>query len=140
MIDVGTLLAAMALTFLVRHRRPALALTLAGTVLYLLATTGVGLLLSSILRSQVAAIFATAILTIIPAVNFSGLLVPVSSLTGAGRLTGLLFPAAWYHPVAVGTFAKGLGFAALWPNMLVLLLFAGGLLGAAALALRKAER
>ena len=45
----------------------------------------------------------------IPTVNFSGLLVPVSSLTGAGRAIGLVFPAAWFQPISVGTFTKGTG-------------------------------
>ncbi|MBN9017921.1 MAG: ribosome-associated ATPase/putative transporter RbbA [Rhizobiales bacterium] len=109
----------------------------AATLAYVLATTGFGLFVSSFVKSQVAAIFATAIVAIIPSVNFSGLLVPVSSLSGGGRLLGLAFPAAWYQPISVGAFAKGLGFAELWPNMLVLVLFALGFIGAAVVALRK---
>jgi len=70
-------------------------------------------------------------------VNFSGLLVPVSSLSGAGRLMGLAFPAAWYQPVSMGAFAKGLGFAELWPNIAVLVLFGLGFVTAAIVALRK---
>ncbi len=50
---------------------------------------------------------------------------------------GLAFPAAWYQPVSVGVFAKGLGFADLWPNIAVLGLFALGFIGAAMAALRK---
>jgi ribosome-dependent ATPase len=108
-----------------------------GTAAYVFATTGFGLFVSSFVKSQVAAIFATAILAIIPAVNFSGLLVPVSSLTGGARYVGLGFPSAWYQPVSVGTFAKGLGFEALWPNIVVLALFGAGFLAASAIALRK---
>ncbi len=108
-----------------------------GTAAYVFATTGFGLFVSSFVKSQVAAIFATAILAIIPAVNFSGLLVPVSSLTGGARMVGLGFPSAWYQPVTVGTFAKGLGFETLWPNIAVLALFGAGFLAASALALRK---
>ena len=109
----------------------------AATLAYVLATTGFGLFVSSFVKSQVAAIFATAIIAIIPSINFSGLLVPVSSLSGGGRLIGLAFPAAWYQPISVGAFAKGLGFAELWPNMLVLVAFALGFIGAAVVALRK---
>src|SRR5262249_2012229 len=53
-----------------------------GTVLYVSATTGFGQLVSTFTRTQVSAVFATTILSIVPAVNFSGLLVPVSSLSG----------------------------------------------------------
>lgn len=107
------------------------------SLMYVIATTGFGLLVSSFVRSQVAAIFATAIIAIIPAVNFSGLLVPVSSLSGGGRLMGLAFPAAWYQPISIGVFAKGLGFSDLWFNLLILGLFGLVFIGAAAAVLRK---
>ncbi|MER9331214.1 ribosome-associated ATPase/putative transporter RbbA [Mesorhizobium sp. M0488] len=109
----------------------------AGSLAYVLATTGFGLFVSSFVKSQVAAIFATAIIAMIPAVNFSGLLVPVSSLSGSGRLLGLAFPAAWYQPISVGVFAKGLGFADLWFDLAVLVLFGLGFITASVVALRK---
>ncbi|WP_112663452.1 ribosome-associated ATPase/putative transporter RbbA [Microvirga flavescens] len=110
-----------------------------GTVLYVIATTGFGLFVSSFTSTQVAAVFATAIISIIPAVNFSGLLVPVSSLSGAGRFLGLAFPAAWYQPISIGTFTKGLGFRDLWLDLVVLLIFGVVFLAAAQIALRKQE-
>jgi len=109
----------------------------AGSILYILATTAFGLFVSSFVRSQVAAIFATAIVAIVPAVNFSGLLVPVSSLSGGGRFMGLLFPSAWYQPLSVGVITKGLGLAELWPNLIVLGGFGVVFVGAALVALRK---
>ena len=93
------------------------------TLIYLIATTGFGQLVSSFTKSQVAAVVATAIISIVPAVNFSGLVIPVSSLTGSGRALGLAFPPAWYQPISVGAFTKGLGWADLWPNVLMLLGF-----------------
>lgn len=111
----------------------------AGALLYLGAATGFGLLVSSFTRTQVAATFATAILTVVPAVNFSGLFVPVSSLSGAARIAGLVFPAAWFQPISVGVFAKGLGLADLWPDMAALAGFAALFIALAALLLRKQE-
>jgi ribosome-dependent ATPase len=73
-------------------------------------------------------------------VNFSGLLVPVSSLTGQGRFIGLMFPMAWFQPISVGTFTKGLTFSDLWFNALVLVLFAAGYFVAAVVILRKQEK
>ncbi|MDE1993053.1 MAG: ribosome-associated ATPase/putative transporter RbbA [Rhizobiaceae bacterium] len=112
-------------------------LLVVGSALYVFATTGFGLLVSSFMRSQVAAIFATAIIAMIPAINFSGLLVPVSSLSGGARVMGLLFPAAWYQPLSVGVITKGLGFAELWFNLLVLAAFGVIFIAAALAALRK---
>jgi ribosome-dependent ATPase len=111
-----------------------------GVLLYVFSTCGFGQLVSTFTRTQVAAVFATTILAVIPTVNFSGLLVPVSSLTGGGRVIGLMFPAAWFQPISVGTFTKGLGYSALWFNALVLALFAVGYLVAAQMVLQKQER
>jgi ribosome-dependent ATPase len=52
---------------------------------------------------------------------------------------GLMFPAAWFQPISVGTFTKGLGFSDLWFNGLVLALFALGFLVAAHIFLQKQE-
>jgi ribosome-dependent ATPase len=110
-----------------------------GALLYVFSTCGFGQLISTFTRTQVAAVFATTVLCIIPVVNFSGLLVPVSSLTGQGRLIGLLFPAAWFQPISVGTFTKGLTYSDLWSNMVVLAAFAVAYFIAALIFLRKQE-
>ena len=110
-----------------------------GTLLYVFSTCAFGQLVSTFTRTQVAAIFACMILSIIPTVNFSGLLVPVSSLTGVGRVIGLMFPAAWFQPISVGTITKGLQFGDLWLNALVLALFSVGFVAAAHILLPKQE-
>jgi len=114
------------------------ALTL-GALLYVFSTCGFGQLVSTFTRTQVAAVFATSVIAIIPTVNFSGLLVPVSSLTGAGRAIGLMFPMAWFQPISVGTFTKGLGYSELWSYAIALAVFAIGYFIAALLVLRKQE-
>jgi ribosome-dependent ATPase len=110
-----------------------------GALLYVFSTCGFGQLISTFTQTQVASVFATTVISVIPTVNFSGLLVPVSSLTGQGRVIGLMFPAAWFQPISVGTFTKGLGYSDLWFNGLVLALFALGFLVAAHILLQKQE-
>jgi ribosome-dependent ATPase len=110
-----------------------------GTLLYVFSTCGFGQLVSTFTQTQVAAVFATTVLSVIPTVNFSGLLVPVSSLTGQGRFIGLMFPAAWFQPITVGTFTKALGFSDLWFNTLVLAAFVLIYLVAAQILLKKQE-
>jgi ribosome-dependent ATPase len=112
---------------------------LIGTIVYVVATTGFGQLISSFTRTQVAAVFATAILSIVPAVNFSGLFAPVSSLSGGAKIIGLTFPSAWYQPITVGVFAKALGMADLWRNVLAIVLIAAAYLILSLLFLRKQE-
>ncbi|WP_262298278.1 ribosome-associated ATPase/putative transporter RbbA [Microvirga sesbaniae] len=110
-----------------------------GALVYVTATTAFGQLISTFTRTQVSAIFACVVLSVIPTVNFSGLLVPVSSLSGQGRLIGMAFPAAWFQPVTVGIFDKALGFADVWRSLLVIAGFALFYLLAALTVLNKQE-
>ncbi|MBV1830177.1 ribosome-associated ATPase/putative transporter RbbA [Komagataeibacter melomenusus] len=115
-----------------------LALSLGG-VLFVLSATGLGLLISTFVSSQVAAIFGTSIICLIPAVNFSGLLYPASTLTGISRLVGLGFPATWYQLISLGCFTKGLGGASFGPMYLALGCFGAGYMLAARMLLKKQE-
>jgi len=115
------------------------ALAVAG-LLYVAASTAFGLLVSAFVRTQVAAVFAAAILCMVPTVNFSGLLYPTATLQGAARLFGQLFPASWFQTVSLGVFDKGLGFSDFLPQMAALAAFALGFLGVARLLVRKQER
>ena len=72
--------------------------------------TAIGILVSTFTRTQVAALFATAVLTLVPASSFSGLTDPVSSLEGFGRLVGERLPDRYYITISRGTFSKALGF------------------------------
>jgi ribosome-dependent ATPase len=94
-----------------------------GALLYVLAATGFGMLVSTVVRTQIAAIFAVAILTILPAVNFSGLLTPVSSLGRVAKMIGLGFPSTFFQQISVGTFTKALDFRELSTDLLILAVF-----------------
>ena len=138
MVSFFILLAMAIFLFHVPLKGPFLML-LVGTILYVFATTGFGQLMSSFVSTQVAAVFATAILSIVPAVNFSGIFAPVSSLSGGAKVIGLSFPSAWYQPITVGVFAKALGVAALWPNAVAILAIGLVYLGLSLILLRKQE-
>ncbi len=92
-----------------------------GAALYSITTTGFGLLLSTMVRTQVAAIFATGILSIMPAIQFSGMFTPVASLTGFAQTIGKVFPSSFFEHISIGSFTKGLGFMDLSHDMLVLI-------------------
>ena len=116
---------------------PTLAL---GALLYVISATAFGLLISTFVRSQVAALFGTALLTILPAVQFSGLIDPVSSLEGAGRLIGHVFPTTHFVIIARGTFSKALEFGDLQASFVPLLISIPILIGLTAVLLRKQQR
>ncbi len=113
---------------------------LVGTLIYVTATTAYGMLISAFARTQIAALFGTAILTFLPAMMFAGMTVPVSSLTGMAQIMGRLFPMTYFLPISVGTFTKGLGFADLAGRLAGLSLFVPALLMLSLLLLRKQER
>ncbi|MEN6542429.1 ribosome-associated ATPase/putative transporter RbbA [Parvibaculum sp.] len=119
--------------------RGSVPLLFVGAFLYVSATTGYGIFISTFTRTQVSAMFATAVTALIPAVNFSGLLVPVSSLTGTGRAIGLAFPSSWFQELNIGVFTKGLYLADLWAPTLMLVFFALVYTIAGRLFLRKQE-
>jgi ribosome-dependent ATPase len=110
-----------------------------GALLYVVSATGFGMLVSTVVRTQIAAIFAVAILTILPAVNFSGLLTPVSSLNAVAKMIGLGFPSTFFQRVSVGTFTKALGLRELAADLLILALFVAAYAILSRLLLRKQE-
>ena len=115
-------------------------LTLAlGGLLYVLSTTSMGLLISAFTRTQIAAILGTMIITSLPTIQFSGLLVPRSSLEGASAMMGMLFPAGHFLDIAVGTFTKALDLRQLWPQCLALFGFFVAFTGLSLIMLKKQE-
>jgi ribosome-dependent ATPase len=121
----------------IRGSAPVLVL---GAFLYVSATTAFGLLISSFARTQVAAIFAAGILTTVPAVSFSGMLSPTSSLTGGGKWVGLGFPARYFQAISLGTYTKQLGFPELRDELVVLAGFALLFLAISAALMPEQER
>lgn len=116
-------------------------LTLAvGALLYVGTATALGLLISTFMRSQIAAIFGTAVLTILPAANFSGMIDPVSSLEGMGRLIGEVYPTTHFLTIARGTFSKALNFSDLHAAFIPLALAVPVLTVLSAALLKKQER
>ncbi|WP_238123371.1 MULTISPECIES: ribosome-associated ATPase/putative transporter RbbA [unclassified Xanthobacter] len=113
---------------------------LLGAVVYVLATTAIGLVSSTLTNTQVAALFGTAIGTMMPATQFSGLLQPVATLEGGAWVVGTFFPTTYFMRISVGAFTKGLDFSELLPFILATAAFWPALLLLAHLILRKQER
>ena len=115
---------------------PALAVA---AVLFVMFSTGFGLVASTFTRSQVAALFVTMIGTVIPAVQFAGMMNPVSSLEGAGAVIGRIYPASHFLTISRGVFSKGLGFAGLQASFWPLLIAVPVILALAIALLKKQE-
>lgn len=92
------------------------------TLLYCIISTGMGLLASAFTRSQIAAMFLAMIATLIPAIQFSGMLTPVSSLDGTGKLIGQIYPTTHVLTIYRGVFSKALDFSDLSHQVYLLLI------------------
>jgi ribosome-dependent ATPase len=110
------------------------------TLLYVIATTALGMLVSTFTSSQVAAVFITTILTILPTTQFSGLLQPVSTLEGGARVFGTIWPTSYYMHASVGAFTKGLGASGLVIDALALATFIPILIGLSVAGLPRQEK
>ncbi len=139
MVNFFLMSALAVFVFGVPHKGNYLFLTLAA-VLYVTNATGIGLLISTLTRSQIAAIFATFLVTFIPSIRFSGMLDPVASLEGGARLIGESFPATHFLTICRGTFSKALGFAELQSSLLPLALAIPVIVGLSVLLLKKQEQ
>lgn len=124
--------------FGVAHKGSFLTLILAA-LLYVTIATGLGLLISTFMKSQIAAIFGTAIITLIPATQFSGMIDPVASLEGPGRWIGQIYPTSHFLTIARGTFSKALNISDLWGSFIPLLIAVPLVLGLSVLLLKKQE-
>ncbi|PVX71279.1 ribosome-associated ATPase/putative transporter RbbA [Paraburkholderia unamae] len=112
---------------------------LGAAVLYSLCATAIGLLASTFTKSQIAALFFTMIGTMVPSVQFAGLLTPVSSLEGAGRVIGQLYPATYMLTISRGVFNKALDFHDLWQSFWPLALATPIVIGVTVALLKKQE-
>ncbi|HEI6999010.1 TPA: ribosome-associated ATPase/putative transporter RbbA, partial [Klebsiella pneumoniae] len=121
MFNFFLLCALSVFVFGVAHKGSFLTLTLAA-LLYVTIATGLGLLISTFMKSQIAAIFGTAIITLIPATQFSGMIDPVASLEGPGRWIGQIYPTSHFLTIARGTFSKALNISDLWGSFIPLLI------------------
>jgi ribosome-dependent ATPase len=134
------ILAAMAVAvFAVPIKGSFLVLTLC-TLLYVTATTGVGMVISTFTSSQVAAVFVTTVLTMLPTIQFSGFMQPVSTLVGRTKLVGSIWPTTYYMHASKGVFTKGLGFDLLAQDLVVLACIIPILWTVSVLALEKQEK
>jgi ABC-2 type transport system permease protein len=96
----------------------------ASSVIYVICTAGVGLLVSLLVRTQVAAVMLTMVISFVPAMLYSGLLVPVESMAMATKIESHLFPTLYFLRISWGSFLKGLGWTELWFDVCALIFYA----------------
>ena len=109
-------------------------------LLFVIFATGFGLLSSVFTNSQIAAMLLSTIGTILPAVQFAGLITPVSALEGFGRVIGELHPVSHFLLVSRGVFSKGLDFNGVSFAIVPILISIPVIMLLATILLKKQER
>ena len=117
--------------------RGSLPLLLATSLLYVLVSVGIGVLVSTTARTQVAAVLLSLVLTLMPAMLFSGFLFPIATMPYVLQLYTYFFPARYFNEISRDLFLKGVGLEYIWLNTLLLLVYAGILFGLATARFRK---
>ena len=97
---------------------------LAASLVFVMCSTGIGLLVSLLVRTQIAALLITMIVGILPTILYSGLMVPVSSLSAGSQFQAHLFPGMYYTNIVRGAYLKGVGPEVLWVDVLALAVYA----------------
>ena len=120
----------------VKGSMPTLLLT---AVMYCIISTGMGLLFSSVTRSQIAVIFLTMLGTLLPSVQMCGLTNPVDAQEGAARFIGSIFPTSHMLTINRGIFSKALEFRDLHQPILALLIMIPVILGLGIMFQKKQE-
>lgn len=95
-------------------------LFLAATVIYVFCTVGLGLLISSVTRSQLVAMLLALMATLMPAFLFSGFLFPIFMMPVMFQLYTYLFPGRYFVELSRGILMKDAGFDVLWPQFAAL--------------------
>ena len=139
LVNFAVLFAMCVLFFGVPLKGSAVALV-AGATLYVIAATAFGLVVSSFVSTQIAAMFAAAILASLPTVQYSGFMLPVASMSPDAQAIARAFPPMYFEHVSVGTFTKALGLADVATDLAALALIAVAFTALARALLRTQER
>ena len=117
--------------------RGSLALLVALTSLFLLTTLGLGLLVSTLVRTQQQAMLSSVFLLMVPMIYLSGLIFPIENMPPAVQTITYAIPLRYYAIILRGIFLKGSGIDVLWPEAAILAGFGLGIVTLAALRFRK---
>jgi ABC-2 type transport system permease protein len=117
--------------------RGSLAMLIVMTVPFLLCTLGLGLFVSTLVRTQQQAMMSAVYLVMVPMIYLSGLLFPVDNMPPLVQKVTVIIPLKYYTHIIRGVFLKGAGFDVLWPDGLALLVIGVTVVIAAALRFRK---
>lgn len=99
------------------------------SLLFIFVSLALGLLISCITRTQVAAMLASGMVLLIPTILLSGLIFPIESMPVILQAFSCIIPARWYIELVRKLMIEGVLFAYVWQETLVLACMAALLIG-----------
>jgi ABC-2 type transport system permease protein len=111
-------------------------LLMAISFIFLLGALGIGLLISTLAKTQLQAMQVTMAL-ILPSVLLSGFMFPRDAMPVVIQWIGYVFPITYFLEVLRGIMLKGVGLENLWQQTLILTFFGAGILTLAAMRFKK---
>ena len=90
------------------------------TFIYILSTLGLGLFVSTISKTQQQAMMLAIFVIMLPMVYLSGFAFPIENMPQAIQYVTYLIPLRYFMTIIRGVILKGIGFADLWQELLVL--------------------
>jgi ABC-2 type transport system permease protein len=113
------------------------ALFFACGLVFLMCAMHVGLLFSTIARTQQVAMTAAIVSTLIPSILLSGFVFPIRNMPIFLKVLANLLPATHFLVVTRSIYLKGVGLAVIWPSLVVLAVMAAAILGSSVKRFRK---
>jgi len=109
----------------------------AGALLYIVCTVGIGLFISILACTQIAAMLITFLTTMIPAFLFSGFIAPITSQDLTGQIVSRFIPATYFMGMVRGIYLKGMGLSFYAWDIATLAIYAAVVYGAAIKSIKK---
>jgi ABC-2 type transport system permease protein len=107
------------------------------SLLFMMCTLGLGLFMSTLVRTQQQAMISSIFLLMVPMLYLSGLIFPIDNMPRVIQIATYGIPLRYYATIIRGIFLKGSGLDTLWPEALALLAMGVTLLTLASLRFRK---
>jgi ABC-2 type transport system permease protein len=100
-----------------------LLLLLIVALFYLLGVLGMGVLVSTITQTQVAAMLIAILVSMLPSILLSGFIFPIRQMPQALQIVTLIVPARYFIEILRDIYLKGLGLEYFWRESLYILIF-----------------
>ena len=99
------------------------------SLIFIFVSLALGLLISNVTQTQVAAMLASGMVLMLPTIILSGIIFPIESMPGILQGISCFIPARWYVSIVRRIMIEGVPFMYVWKETAILLFMAVVLIG-----------